>query len=94
MHKAIIAFIATLLIIFAGWWGISRMTEPVADTQVIEETTEAPSEGLTEAQEAEEEGGEEELQEETTSAVEDIPELNPVENTNPFEGSYSNPFGN
>lgn len=26
------------------------------------------------------------------SAVEQIPELNPIEKTNPFSGSYKNPF--
>ncbi len=28
------------------------------------------------------------------SAVEQIPELNPIEKTNPFSGSYKNPFKN
>ena len=94
MKKLSWIFFALLLIVLAlagVLWSQQSSPAPEAsnETALTEEETEAAEELIDEI-----------LDpvalpdiEPTESAVENVPELNPVEKTNPFNDGYKNPFG-
>ena len=92
MHRVLFPLSGALLVIIAVWAALLFLRQPekispsAEQSPLVEEQTQTAADESTPSEQPVEETS---TAEATTEA---IPELNPAQKTNPFSGTYKNPF--